>query len=115
MLRYPKKLIVLAVRCLLFGLIGGTLFTVISGHSLGLIPYVIAMGAGAGWQFTRPLGVVAVGENGLILSAVLLTLRVGLALVIGWVILPPYIVYLAIQTVRVRGFDKALSPNKYYG
>ena len=99
MLRYPQKLIVLAVRCLLFGLIGGALFTVISGQNLGLIPYVVAMGAGAGWQFTRPLGVVAVGENGLILTAVLLTLRVGLALVIGWAVMIPCIVYLAVRTV----------------
>lgn len=100
MLSYPKKLIALAVRCLLFGLIGGTLFTVISGQNLGLIPYAAAIGAGAGWQFTRPLGVVAVGENGLILSAVLLTLRVGLALVIGWAVLIPYVVYLTIQTMN---------------
>ena len=99
MLSYPQKLIMLAVRCLLFGLIGGALFTVISGHTLGLIPYVVAMGAGAGWQFTRPLGVVAVGENGLILSAVLLTLRVGFALVIGWAVLIPFIVYLAVRTI----------------
>ena len=99
MLRYPKKLIVLAVRCLLFGLIGGALFTVISGQDLGLIPYVVAMGVGAGWQFTRPLGVVAVGENGLILTAVLLTLRLGLALVIGWAVMIPCIVYLAVRTI----------------
>lgn len=100
MLSYPQKMIMLAVRCLVFGLIGGALFTMISGQSLGLIPYVVAMGAGAGWQFTRPLGVVAVGENGLILSAVLLTLRVGLALVIGWAVMIPYTVYLSIQTAR---------------
>ena len=100
MLSYPLKLFILAVRCLLFGLIGGTLFTVISGQDLSLIPYVIAMGAGAGWQFTRPLGVVAVGENGLFLSAVLLTLRVGLVLVIGWIVFVPYVVYLAIKTAR---------------
>ena len=99
MLRYPKKLIVLAVRCLLFGLIGGALFTVISGQDLGLIPYVVAMGVGAGWQFTRPLGVVAVGENGLILTAVQLTLRAGLALVIGWAVMVPYIVYLAVRAI----------------
>ena len=98
MLSYPQKLIVLAVRCLLFGLIGGTLFTVISGQDLGLIPYVVAMGAGAGWQFTRPLGVVAVGENGLILTAVLLTLRLGLALVIGWAVMIPCLIYLSIHT-----------------
>ena len=100
MLNYSQRLLGLAVRCLLFGLIGGTLFTVISGQSLGLIPYVAAMGAGAGWRFTRPLGVVAVGENGLILTAMLLILRVGLALVIGWIVLIPYTVYLAIQTAR---------------
>ena len=100
MLSYPQKLIVLAVRCLLFGLIGGALFTVISGQDLGLIPYVVAIGAGAGWQFTRPLGVVAVGENGLILTAVLLTLRVGLALVIGWAVMIPYVTYLAVAAIR---------------
>lgn len=100
MLSYPQKLIMFAVRCLVFGLIGGTLFTVISGQNLGLIPYVVAMGAGAGWQFTRPLGVVAVGEHGLILSAVLLTLRVGLALVIGWIVFVPYVVHLTIETAR---------------
>jgi len=99
MCHYSEKLIILLIRCLLFGLIGGALFTVISGHTLGLIPYVVAMGAGAGWQFTRPLGVVVVGENGLILSAVLLTLRVGLALVIGWAVMIPFIVYLAVRTV----------------
>ena len=97
MLSYPQKMIMLAVRCLVFGLIGGTMFTVISGQSLGLIPYVVAMGAGAGWQFTRPLGVFVAGRNGLILSAVLLTLRVGLALLIGWAVMIPYVVYLAVQ------------------
>ena len=100
MLSYPQKLIVLAVRCLLFGLIGGALFTVISGQDMGLIPFLAFMGAGAGWQFTRPLSVVAVGENGLILTAVLLTLRVGLALVIGWAVMIPYVTYLAVATIR---------------
>ena len=100
MLSYPQKVIVLAVRCLLFGLIGGALFTVISGQDLGLILFLAFMGAGAGWQFTRPLGVVAVGENGLILKAVLLTLRVGLAVVIGWIVFVPYVVDLAIKTAR---------------
>ena len=99
MCRYSEKLIILLIRCLLFGLIGGALFTLLSGQNLGLIPYVVAMGSGAGWQFTRPLGVVAVGENGLILSAVLLTLRVGFALVIGWAVLIPFIVYLAVRTI----------------
>lgn len=90
----------LLIRCCLFGLIGGTLFTVISGQSLGLIPYVAAMGAGAGWRFTRPFGIVAIGENGLISTAVLLTLRVGLALVIGWAILIPYAGYFTIMALR---------------
>ena len=99
MCRYSEKLIILLIRCLLFGLIGGALFTLLSGQNLGLIPYAAAIGAGAGWHFTRPLGIVAVGENGLILSAVLLTLRVGLALVIGWAVMIPFIVYLAVRTV----------------
>ncbi len=99
MCRYSEKLIILLIRCLLFGLIGGALFTLLSGQNLGLIPYAAAIGAGAGWHFTRPLGVVVVGENGLILSAVLLTLRVGLALVIGWAVMIPFIVYLAVRTV----------------
>ena len=100
MYSYLQKLTGLIIRCLLFGLIGGTLFTVISGQSLGLIPYVAAMGAGAGWQFTRPFGMVAVGKDALILATVLFTVRVGLALVIGWIVLIPYTVYLAIQTAR---------------
>ena len=100
MYRYSQKLVFLLVRCCLFGLVGGALFTVISGQSLGLIPYVAAMGAGAGWSLTRPLGIVAVGENGLIFTAVLFAVRVGLALVIGWAVLIPYTIYLAIQMVR---------------
>ena len=100
MYRYSQKFVFLLVRCCLFGVVGGALFTVISGQSLGLIPYVAAMGAGAGWSITRPLGIVAVGENSLILTAVLFAVRVGLALVIGWVILIPYAVYLAIQTAK---------------
>ena len=58
------------------------------------------MGAGAGWSLTRPLGVVAVGENGLIFTAVLFAVLVGLALVIGWAVLIPCIIYLAVQIVR---------------
>ena len=100
MYRYSQKLVFLLIRCCLFGLVGGALFTVISGQSLGLIPYVAAMGAGAGWLFTRPLGIVAIGENGLILTVVLFAVRVGLAMVIGWVILIPYAVYLTVRTVR---------------
>ena len=99
MCRYSQKLFILLIRCLLFGLIGGALFTVISGQNLGLIPYAAAMGAGAGWHFTRPLGMVAVGKNGLILTAILFTVRMGLALAIGWIVLIPYIVYLSVRTV----------------
>ena len=100
MYSYLQKLIGLIIRCLLFGLIGGTLFTVISGQSLGLIPYVAAMGAGAGWSITRPVGMVAVGKDCLILTAFLFALRMGLALVIGWAVLIPYAVYLTIRTIR---------------
>lgn len=100
MYRYSQRLIGLLIRCCLFGLVGGALFTVISGQSLGLLPYVAAMGAGAGWSLTRPLGVVAVGENGLIFTAVLFAVRVVLALVIGWAVLIPYTIYLAVQIVR---------------
>ena len=100
MCQYSQKLLFLLIRCLLFGLIGGTLFAVISGQNQGLIPYAAAMGAGAGWQFTRPFGIVAVGKNGLIITAILLTIRVGLALIIGWIVLIPYVTYLTIRTVR---------------
>ena len=97
---YSHKLLFLLARCLLLGLIGGTLFTVISGQNLGLIPYVAAMGAGAGWRFTRPLGVAVLGRNGLILSATLLAVRLGLALVIGWAMMIPYMVYLSVRMIR---------------
>ena len=97
---YTEKLAVLIVRCALFGLIGGTLFAVISGQGPSPVPYLAAMGAGAGWQFTRPFGVYAPGEKGLILGAVLLTVRIGLALVIGWVILIPYALFLTVRAVR---------------
>ena len=100
MYRYSQKLIALLIRCCLFGIIGGALFTVISGQSLGFIPYVAAMGAGAGWSLTRPLGVAVVGKDGLILTAFLFAVRVGLALVIGWAILIPYAAYLAVRTIR---------------
>ena len=72
----------------------------ISGQGSSLIPYLAAMGAGAGWQFTRPVGVYAAGEKGLILAALLLTIRIGLAVVIGWAVLIPYTIYLTVRAVR---------------
>ena len=100
MYSYSHKLISLMVRCLLFSLIGGCLFTVISGSHLGLIPYVVAFGSGAGWQLTRRMGVIAVGSNGIIFTAFFFAVRLALALIIGWIILIPYSIYLGIQTVR---------------
>ena len=43
-----KKLIGLTLRCLVFGLAGGALFTVISGSSLGLLPMLPVWGLGLG-------------------------------------------------------------------
>ena len=100
MCSYPQKLVFFVLRCLLFGLIGGAVFTVISHSGLGLLPYIVAMGAGAGWPLTRPLGVIALGENGVIFTAFFFAVRVGVALIIGWVVLIPYTVYLVVQTVR---------------
>ncbi len=100
MYSYPQKLVFLVLRCLLFGLIGGAVFTVISGSSLGLLPYIVSIGAGAGWSITRPLGIIALGENGIIFTAFFFAVRVGVALIIGWAILIPYAVYLIIQTFR---------------
>ena len=100
MCSYPQKLVFLALRCLLFGLIGGAVFTLISHSDLGLLPYIVAMGAGAGWSLTRPLGVIALGENGVIFTAFFFAVRVGVALIIGWVVLIPYTVYLVVQTIR---------------
>lgn len=100
MCSYSQKLVFLVLRCLLFGLIGGAVFTVISGSSLGLLPYIVAIGAGAGWSLTRPLGMIALGENGVIFTAFFFAVRVGIALIIGWAILIPYAVYLVIQTLR---------------
>lgn len=100
MFSYSLKLISLIVRCLLFSLIGGCLFTVISGSDLGLIPYIVAFGAGAGWQLTRPMGMIAVGSNGIIFTAFSLAVRLALALIIGWIILLPYSIYLVVQTIR---------------
>ena len=100
MFSYSRTLISLMVRCLLFSLIGGCLFTVISGSDLGLIPYIVAFGAGAGWQLTRPMGMIAVGSNGIIFTVFFFTVQLALALIIGWIILIPYSAYLMIQSIR---------------
>lgn len=100
MCSYPQKLVFFVLRCLLFGLIGGAVFTVISHSDLGLLPYIVAMGAGAGWPLTRPLGVIALGEEWRDLYRVLFCRRVGVALIIGWAILIPYTVYLVVQTIK---------------
>ena len=100
MFSHSRKLISLMVRCLLFSLIGGCPFTVISGSHLGLIPYIVAFGAGAGWQLSRPMGMIAVGSNGIIFTAFFFAVRLALALIIGWIILIPYSIYLVIQTIR---------------
>lgn len=100
MFSYSHKLISFMVRCLLFSLIGGCLFTAISGSDLGLIPYIVALGAGAGWQFARPVGMIAIGTSGIIFSVFFFAVRLALALIIGWIILIPYSAYLMIQTIR---------------
>lgn len=100
MYSYSRKLISLMARCLLFSLIGGTLFTAITGTTLGGAPYIIALGTGAGWQLTRPMGLIAVGKNGVIFTVFFFAVRLGFALLIGWLILIPYSIYLTIQTIR---------------
>ena len=100
MLTDSQKLILLLIRCVLFGLVGGTLFTVISGQSPGPIPYIAAMGAGAGWSVTRPFGFVVAGKDGLILTVFLLAIRIGLSVLLGWLILVPYSIYLVVRTIR---------------
>ena len=95
-----KKLIGLLLRCLVFGLAGGALFTAISGTSLGLLPYAACMGLGAGWRLTKPLGVIVTETNGIIFTAFCLAVRLGLALMIGWMVLVPYGIYLVIQATR---------------
>ena len=95
-----KKLIGLMLRCLLFGLAGGALFTVISGSSLGLLPYAACMGLGAGWRLTKPIGVIVTGTNGIIFTAFCFAVRLRLALMIGWMVLVPYGIYLAVQSFR---------------
>lgn len=100
MYSYSYKLISLMVRCMLFSLIGGCLFTAISGSDLGLIPYIVFFGAGAGWQLTQPMGMIAVGTNGIIFTASFFAVRLALALILGWVILIPYSAYLLIHAIR---------------
>lgn len=100
MYSYSHKLISLMARCLLFSLIGGTLFTAITGTTLGGVPYIIALGAGAGWKLTRPMGMIAVGKNGIIFTAFFFAVRLAFSLLIGWLILIPYSIYLTIQTIR---------------
>lgn len=95
-----KKLIDLMLRCLAFGLAGGALFTVISGSSLGLLPYAACMGLGAGWRLTKPIGVIVTGTNGIIFTAFCFAVRLGLALVVGWLVLVPYGIYLVVQAAR---------------
>lgn len=100
MCAYSHKLISLISHCLLFGILGGYLFTAITGPELGLLPYILAFGAGAGWQLTRPIGMIAVGSNGIIFTAFFFAVRLAFALIIGWIILIPYSVYLVVRTVR---------------
>lgn len=95
-----KKLIGLMLRCLVFGLAGGALFTVISGSSLGLLPYAAGMGLGAGWRLTKPIGVIITGANGIIFTAFCFAVRLGLALIVGWLVLIPYGIYLVVQAAR---------------
>lgn len=97
---YSQKLISLLVRSVVFGVVGGWVFTILAGTSVGMVPYIACMGLGAGWSLTRPLGMIALGENGVIFTAFFFAVRVGVALIIGWALLIPYAVYLAVQAVR---------------
>lgn len=97
---YMEKLIALLIRCLLFGVIGGALFTAITGADLGLLPYVAFLGVGAGWSLTRPLGFIALGTNGVLFTAFFFAVRLGVALIVGWITLIPYTAYLTVRTVR---------------
>ena len=97
-----KKLIGLMLRCLIFGLAGGALFTVISGSSLGLLPYAACMGLGVGWWLTRPMGVIVTGSNGIVFTGFCFAVRLGLALIVGWLVLVPYGIYLVVQVVLTR-------------
>ena len=95
-----KKLIGLLLRCMVFGLVGGALFTAISGTSLGLLPHAACMGLGAGWRLTKPIGVIVTGTNGILFTAFYFAVRLGLALMIGWLVLIPYGIYLVVQAAQ---------------
>ena len=95
-----KKLIGLLLRCLVCGLVGGALFTAISGSSLGLLPYAVCMGLGAGWRPTKPIGVIVTGTNGIIFTVFCFAVCLGLALIVGWLVLVPYGIYLVVQSAR---------------
>lgn len=95
-----KKLIGLLLRCMVFGLAGGALFTAISGSSLGLLPYAVCIGLGIGWRLTKPIGVIVTGTNGIIFTAFYFAVRLGIALIVGWLVLVPYGIYLAVQAAR---------------
>lgn len=95
-----KKLVGLLLRCLVFGFVGGALFTVISGTTLELLPYAVCMGLGAGWRLTKPIGVIVTGANGIIFTAFCFAVRLGLALIVGWLVLIPYGIYLVVQAAR---------------
>ena len=97
-----KKLIGLLLRCMVFGLAGGALFTVISGTTLGLLPYAVCMGIGSGWRLTKPIGVIVTGTNGIIFTVFCFAVRLGLALIVGWLVLIPYGIYLVAQVVLTR-------------
>lgn len=97
-----KKLIGLLLHCMVSGLVGGALFTAISGTTPGLLPYAACMGLGAGWRLTKPIGVIVTGTNGIIFTAFCFAVRLGIALIVGWLVLIPYIAYLAIQILRNR-------------
>lgn len=100
MCTYSQTLISLLVRSVVFSVMGGWLFTILSGTSVGMVPYIACIGLGAGWPLTRPLGMIALGENGVIFTAFFFAVRVGVALIIGWAVLTPYTVYLVIQAFR---------------
>ena len=100
MFSYSQKLISLLLHYLFFSLIGGYLFTVIADSELGLIPYIIAFGVGAGWQLTHPIGLIAMGSNGIIFTAFCFAVRLGIALIVGWLVLVPYGIYLVVQAAR---------------
>ena len=97
---YSRKLISLLVRSVLFGVVGGWVFTILAGTSVGMVPYIACMGLGAGWSLTRPLGLIAIGRNGVIFTAFFFAVRVGVALIVGWLVLLPYAGYLVVKMIR---------------